>query len=77
MAASMTGPLKDSAFLEKGVLTPEEFVAAGDHLCHKCNTWQWESGKENLMNKNLPKDKQYLVTKNVPCEKRLKEFYAF
>jgi ubiquitin-like-conjugating enzyme ATG3 len=40
MAASMTGPLKDSAFLEKGVLTPEEFVAAGDHLCHKCNTWQ-------------------------------------
>ena len=38
---------------------------------------RWESGKENLLNKNLPKEKQYLVTKGVPCEKRLKEFYAF
>lgn len=39
--------------------------------------FRWESGKENLMNKNLPKDKQYLVTKGVPCEKRLKDFYKF
>lgn len=40
MAANITGPLKDSQFLQKGMLTPEEFVLAGDHLCHKCNTWQ-------------------------------------
>jgi len=39
MAAAMMGPLKDSKFLEKGVLTPEEFVLAGEHLTHKCNTW--------------------------------------
>ena len=40
MAANITGPLKNSQFIEKGMLTPEEFVLAGDHLCHKCNTWQ-------------------------------------
>ena len=27
-----------SAFLEKGVLTPEEFVRAGDELCFRCPT---------------------------------------
>ena len=33
-------PLKDSKFLEKGQLTPEEYMMAGEHLCHKCNTWR-------------------------------------
>ena len=31
--------LKTSAFLARGVLTPEEFVAAGDELVFKCPTW--------------------------------------
>ena len=39
LAGKLMGTLKDSKFLEKGVLTPEEFVKAGDHLTHKCNTW--------------------------------------
>lgn len=39
LAARFMGTLKDSKFLEKGMLTPEEFVKAGDHLTHKCNTW--------------------------------------
>ena len=51
------GLLKDSKFLEQGVLTPEEFVLAGEHLTHKCNTWKWESGKDKLQNKSLPADK--------------------
>ena len=33
------GTLKESVFIQKGQLTPEEFVIAGDHLVHKCNTW--------------------------------------
>ena len=37
--ASMTGTLKETKFLEKGVLTPEEFVLDGDHLVNKCGTW--------------------------------------
>ena len=40
VAAHMQGTLKDSKFLEKGVLTPEEFVLAGDHLVGKCGTWE-------------------------------------
>ena len=40
VATPFVGVLKDSKFLEKGVLTPEEFVIAGDQLTHKCPTWR-------------------------------------
>jgi ubiquitin-like-conjugating enzyme ATG3 len=40
-AQSFVPTLKESRFEEKGVLTPEEFVAAGDLLVRKCPTWQW------------------------------------
>lgn len=63
--------LKQSAFLEKGVLTPEEFVMAGDELVYKCPTWAWESGDESKRKAYLPLDKQYLVTRNVPCQNRV------
>ena len=53
-----TPTLKDSAFLERGVLTPEEFVRAGDELVYKCPTWQWASGDAKKIKKYLPKDKQ-------------------
>ncbi len=36
----LIGTLKESKFFEKGVLTPEEFVIAGDNLTHKCPTWE-------------------------------------
>lgn len=73
----LQGPLKDSRFLEKGVLTPEEFVLAGDHLCNKCGTWQWQAAVPNQTNKNLPPDKQFLVTRGVPCEKRIADLQKF
>ena len=62
---------KTSAFLEKGVLTPEEFVMAGDELVFKCPTWSWESGDPAKQKPYLPADKQYLVTRNVPCPSRV------
>lgn len=65
-----TPTLKSSAFLERGVLTPEEFIMAGDELVYKCPTWQWESGDPRKAKKYLPADKQYLVTRNVPCPTR-------
>jgi ubiquitin-like-conjugating enzyme ATG3 len=40
IVGSMQGTLKESKFLEKGILTPEEFVMAGEHLTHKCPTWR-------------------------------------
>lgn len=51
------GTLKETKFLEKGLLTPEEFVIAGDNLVHKCATWQWASGDQKSIDKYLPADK--------------------
>jgi ubiquitin-like-conjugating enzyme ATG3 len=62
---------KTSAFLDKGVLTPEEFVQAGDELVFKCPTWTWETGDPKKVKPYLPADKQYLVTRNVPCQNRV------
>ncbi|KAL7486066.1 hypothetical protein ACHAW6_011665 [Cyclotella cf. meneghiniana] len=62
--------LKTSAFLTRGVLTPSEFVAAGDELVYKCPTWSWEGGDPSKRKKHLPPDKQFLVTRGVPCRMR-------
>jgi len=56
-----------SAFLSRGVLTPEEFLEAGDELVFKCPTWSWEAGEPSRARSHLPKDKQYLIIRNVPC----------
>lgn len=64
--------LTNSHFQEKGVLTPEEFVNAGDLLVMKCPTWSWEGGDPTKARNYLPPNKQYLVTKNVPCLRRAK-----
>ena len=65
--------LKESKFYQEGILTPEEFIEAGDFLTQKCPTWKWMSAKESLYNKALPKDKQYLKT-TVPSYRRAKDY---
>uniref|UniRef100_U5EY99 Ubiquitin-like-conjugating enzyme ATG3 n=1 Tax=Corethrella appendiculata TaxID=1370023 RepID=U5EY99_9DIPT len=69
----LTPVLKESKFRETGVLTPEEFVAAGEHLTHHCPTWSWAVGDESRAKPYLPKDKQFLITRNVPCYRRCKQ----
>ncbi|KAK4489414.1 hypothetical protein RD792_005223 [Penstemon davidsonii] len=59
-----------SAFKEKGVLSINEFVLAGDNLVSKCPTWSWESGEPSKRKSYLPADKQFLITRNVPCLRR-------
>lgn len=74
VAERFTPILKESKFKKTGVLTPDEFVIAGDHLVHQCSTWSWSSSDNSSQQKSyLPPDKQYLVTKSVPCYKRCKD----
>ncbi|KAH8552087.1 autophagocytosis protein [Umbelopsis sp. PMI_123] len=65
--------LKNSKFKETGCITPEEFVAAGDFLVYKCPTWSWEGGDPSKRRDYLPADKQFLITRNVPCLRRAKQ----
>ncbi|MBQ5153966.1 hypothetical protein EGM85_11990, partial [Macrococcus caseolyticus] len=53
-----------------GQLTPEEFVKAGDYLVYKFPTWSWASASSGKRKDYLPENKQYLVTKHVPCSAR-------
>ncbi|RDB16909.1 Autophagy-related protein 3 [Hypsizygus marmoreus] len=62
--------LKESKFKEHGRITPEEFVAAGDFLAYKFPVWTWEKGDASKGRDYLPPDKQYLVTRGVPCLRR-------
>ncbi|CAN0902310.1 Autophagy-related protein 3 [Linum grandiflorum] len=66
----ITGPRTVSAFKEKGVLSVTEFILAGDNLVSKCPTWSWESGEPSKRKPYLPSDKQFLITRNVPCLRR-------
>lgn len=70
--SSLSGQSKESQFVEKGMLTPDEFVQAGEQLTYKFPTWQWESGDASKRASYLPADKQYLITRNVPCRDRVR-----
>ncbi|QLG70754.1 hypothetical protein HG535_0A06960 [Zygotorulaspora mrakii] len=60
-----------STFLSTGQVTPEEFVEAGDYLCHMFPTWSWNETSNDIVYKEfLPKDKQFLVSRKVPCGER-------
>ncbi|CAM9130420.1 unnamed protein product, partial [Ectocarpus fasciculatus] len=54
----------------RGVLTPEEFVGAGDLLVHTCPPWAWSAGEPGQVKPYLPADKQCLITRGVPSYRR-------
>ncbi|CAM0875661.1 unnamed protein product [Alopecurus aequalis] len=63
-------PCTVSAFLKKGVLSPDEFVLAGDKLV-SCTGFEWEARYPELRKPFFPVDKQYLVITNVACCRRV------
>ncbi|KAK4183205.1 putative autophagy protein [Podospora australis] len=66
-----------STFRKTGEITPEEFLAAGDYLVYKFPTWSWSAAETSAKSvRYLPSDKQYLVTRHVPCNRRLNEDFA-
>jgi len=71
VAKKFMSVLKESKFYEEGVLTPEEFIKAGNFLTEKCPTWKWCSAKTKV--DYLPDDKQFLQT-TVPCPMRVSEY---
>eukprot|EP01029_Cantina_marsupialis_P029273 TRINITY_DN780015_c0_g1_i1.p1 TRINITY_DN780015_c0_g1~~TRINITY_DN780015_c0_g1_i1.p1 ORF type:complete len:318 (-),score=111.76 TRINITY_DN780015_c0_g1_i1:276-1229(-) len=61
---------KSGSFKTKGTITHEEFVEVCDHLVAKCPSWSWHGSSKKRTNSSLPDDKQYLITKSVPCALR-------
>ena len=50
--------IKLKSLLDAGVLTPEEFIEAGDQLVFKFPTWQWATCPKDRRVSYLPEDKQ-------------------
>lgn len=73
VAEKFTPVMKESKFKETGMITADEFVLAGDYLVYHCPTWCWNGAEPSKRKDYLPVDKQFLVTKNVPCYKRCSE----
>ena len=68
---------RTSTFRSTGQITPEEFVAAGDYLVYKFPSWSWSDASSVARRVNyLPEGKQFLVTRGVPCHRRLDENFA-
>lgn len=66
-----------STFRNTGQITPAEFVLAGDYLVYKFPSWSWsDASSPGRRNVNLPAGKQFLVTRGVPCHRRLDENFA-
>eukprot|EP00441_Pelagodinium_beii_P038950 CAMPEP_0197651648 /NCGR_PEP_ID=MMETSP1338-20131121/33469_1 /TAXON_ID=43686 ORGANISM="Pelagodinium beii, Strain RCC1491" /NCGR_SAMPLE_ID=MMETSP1338 /ASSEMBLY_ACC=CAM_ASM_000754 /LENGTH=280 /DNA_ID=CAMNT_0043226339 /DNA_START=66 /DNA_END=905 /DNA_ORIENTATION=- len=70
--SAITTVSSESKFIESGTLTPQEFLEAGEQLTFKFPTWQWASGDASKRSTYLPQEKQYLITRNVPCKDRVR-----
>ncbi|PYH95349.1 hypothetical protein BO71DRAFT_351577 [Aspergillus ellipticus CBS 707.79] len=68
---------RTSTFRNTGQITPEEFVLAGDYLVYKFPSWSWSDASTPAKRVSyLPPGKQFLVTRGVPCHRRLNDNFA-
>lgn len=63
-----------STFRQTGEITPEDFIRAGDYLVYKFPSWQWSDAEPSKRVSYLPAGKQFLVTKGVPCHRRIDQY---
>lgn len=70
--SAVTPQSAESKFLKEGKLTPEEFLEAGNQLAFKFPSWEWAKGQPAQRAAYLPEDKQYLITRRVPCKDRVR-----
>ncbi len=71
--AALTPVATTSSFLDTGMLTPEEFEKAGDHLCNQMRLWRWARSEPGYAKEYLPPDKQFLVLRGAICHQRARE----
>lgn len=63
----------NSDFRQTGQITPEEFQLAGDFLVHRFPSWAWaDAAAPDKRVTYFPAGKQYLMTRGVPCKRRIK-----
>ena len=74
VADYLTPVLSSSQFSASGVLTPAEFELSGDQLVYSVRTWKWESAPKHALKEYLNPQKQYLITRNVPCNCRATQY---
>lgn len=68
---------RTSTFRTSGQITPEEFILAGDYLVYKFPSWSWSDASSPAQRVSyLPPGKQFLVTRGVPCHRRLNDNFA-
>jgi ubiquitin-like-conjugating enzyme ATG3 len=72
----LTPVLTVSQFYEKGQITPEEFMVAGDYLIRMSPHWAWARGDAARSKAYLSPDKQYLTVSNIPCRRRVRTVAA-
>lgn len=73
----LTPATHTSTFRSTGQITPEEFVLAGDYLVYKFPSWSWSDAQTPSRRvAYLPPNKQFLVTRGVPCHRRLDDNFA-
>jgi ubiquitin-like-conjugating enzyme ATG3 len=70
---ALTPVATESSFASTGMLTPEEFVMAGDSLCTQMRIWKWARSAPDCEKTYLPPDKQFLVMKGAMSSQRARD----
>ena len=59
--------------MSTGMLTPEEFVTAGDSLCAQLRIWRWARSAPGFEKTYLPHDKQFLTLSGAVASQRARD----